>query len=154
MKPVRIIGVGSPAGDDQAGWWTIEAFDRDVSRSPAMMARICTMALDRPGINLVNLMQGAQRVFLIDAVQSRSPPGTIYRLSIAELAAWEETVSSHGFGVAMALHLARELNALPKALSLYGIGIESAAAGGKPCLTVRNAAHAVAHEILGVVSSQ
>lgn len=152
MKPVRIIGVGSPAGDDQAGWWVIEALERCGRHTHAMAQGVCAMALDRPGVSLVNHLQGARRVFLIDAVQSAAMPGTIYRLSIEELGRFGGTVSSHGLGVATALGLARELGALPAQLALYGIGIGSSAPGTQSSATVRDAARTVAREIVTELS--
>lgn len=152
MKSVRIIGVGSPAGDDQAGWWTIEALDRSALHAHPMAERICTLALDRPGVNLINCMDRAERVFLVDAVQSTAPLGTIYRLNGRALADGQGTLSCHGFGVATALSLAGELGALPKALTLFGIAIGRTAPTQHVSARVYDAAQAVAHEILDELS--
>jgi hydrogenase maturation protease len=153
VKPVRIIGVGSPAGDDQAGWWVIEALEGCGLRTQVWAQWVCSMTLDRPGAGLIPCLQGARRVFLIDAVQSAAVPGTVYRLGIGDLARYPGTLSSHGVGVASALDLARELGMLPAELALYGIGIGSGAPGTPSSPLVREAAHAVAREIVAALEN-
>ena len=61
-------------------------------------------------------------VILIDAVVTGSPVGTVHvwegkRINVPS----NPQVSSHGFGVAEAINLARILQLLPKTLTVYGI---------------------------------
>ena len=71
---IRIVGIGSPFGDDQAGWRVIELLrgrlDDDVE----------LVALDRPGAALVSWMEGSDRFILVDAVNPRGSPGRISRI--------------------------------------------------------------------------
>jgi hydrogenase maturation protease len=75
------------------------------------------------GTALLESWKGAESVILIDAVSSGAYPGTIHRLD-----AWAQPLpagflhtSTHAFGVAQAVELARALNQLPRSLVIYGI---------------------------------
>jgi len=60
---------------------------------------------------------------LIDAIQSGAPPATVYRFDArAEgLPTWFSHASTHTFGVAEAIELARHIDELPPKLIVYGI---------------------------------
>jgi hydrogenase maturation protease len=75
------------------------------------------------GAALIEAWKNAQNVILIDAVQTGAAPGTIYRLGAngAPIPARFFHCSTHGFGVAEAIGLARALDQLPPRLVLYGI---------------------------------
>ena len=113
-----VIGVGNAyRGDDGAG--------------PAVIAMLRTEEL--PGARLLecdgdcsallDAWQGTDAVVLIDAVSSDAPPGTIYRFDALAQALPREVSfqSTHAFGVAEALGLARALGQLPAYLILYAI---------------------------------
>jgi hydrogenase maturation protease len=72
---------------------------------------------------LIRQMGGAERVFLIDACVSGARPGTIHRfdVSAAPVPAVALGLSSHGFGVAAAVELARALGQLPRQCIIYTI---------------------------------
>lgn len=111
-----IVGVGSPFGDDAAG---LEAARRLAESPPAGTV---VLAADRPGAGLIELLDGAETVILIDAVRSGAPPGTLHDLSLAELTATGRALaSSHALGVAEALALARALGRAPRRGRVLGI---------------------------------
>lgn len=113
-----IIGIGSPFGDDRAGWEVIEKLQR-----MELPSGIRLLSLDRPGVELIEQMQGHARVILIDAVHSEEhPPGTCLELTQRSLRL-HDNASTHGFGLAETLRLGQSLNALPLQLQLYGICI-------------------------------
>ena len=123
MSRVRILGIGSPTGDDQAGWLTVDAL------LAAGLDEVDIKKLDRPGANLIPLLENASRVILIDAMQGGSRAGEIQRFDQKDWPGYCNGLSSHGFGVLDALTLARELGSLPSRLDLYGIGIGSVLPG-------------------------
>src|SRR5512144_2472155 len=103
-KRARIIGVGSPFGDDAAG---LEVVRRLAARPPQ---NVDLVEADRPGADIVHLVEEADDVLIVDAVRSGAPPGTLHELSLDEVAArGVRLASSHALGVAEALALAREL---------------------------------------------
>ena len=53
MNRIRIIGIGSPAGEDQAGWWVVDAL-RGSGALDQLPYAVDTVSLDRPGARLVH----------------------------------------------------------------------------------------------------
>lgn len=126
MKATYVIGVGSPSGDDQAGWLVAQALE---NRLPP---GVILTQLDRPGSALIPLLEKAGRVVLIDAMQGSGSPGTIHHFRNDEWEDYRQGLSSHGLGVFDALMLARELGCLPESIELYGIEIGSSVLGDIP----------------------
>lgn len=116
-RALRVIGLGSPFGDDAVGWWVI---DQLRARLPSG-GGVEFLALDRPGAGLLSFLQGVEAVILIDAVRGGQPPGTVYRLTPEEAERLPAGLSSHGFGLAEALRLARALRVRPARLEIHGI---------------------------------
>lgn len=117
MKTI-VIGVGNEyRGDDGAGRMVARRLvdqlpdDIDVKEASGESA------------GLMEMWHGYDRVYLVDAVDSRQPAGTVHRI-----AANEETLprdffhcSTHAFSIAEAVELARSLELLPPELIVYGI---------------------------------
>ena len=111
---VAILGIGSPFGDDRAGWLAVEAVrSSDWFRSLPPGA-VRAEALDRPGVGLLHAMAGLRHAILIDAASSGLPAGTVREVRCDELrTSAGAAASSHAFGVADALLLAETLDVLP-----------------------------------------
>ena len=143
MSRVRILGIGSPSGDDQAGWLTVDALAACGVRTDRELA---IGKLDRPGANLISLLD-ADWVILVDAMQSGGPPGRIQGFDQNAWPDYTHGLSSHGLGVVDALMLAQALASLPPRLDLYGIEIGSVNPGETPGMAVRSAARQLAQHI-------
>jgi hydrogenase maturation protein HypF len=118
---IRIIGIGSPFGDDAAGL----EIARMLAKSPPPDCEV--IAADRPGAALVDLLEGASAAILIDAVRSCAPPGTIHEFTFDELGGCAvRFVSSHDLGVATTIQLARKLGRAPSVGRIIGIEIAPA----------------------------
>jgi hydrogenase maturation protease len=126
VTPVHIIGVGSPFGDDQLGWLVIDALQHNHYLDQTLLQPLTYIKADRPGANLLELMQQAGIVILIDAMQTGAEPGTVKRFESHEVESLAMPWSSHGIGIASTLALARALGELPARLILYGIEIDDA----------------------------
>jgi hydrogenase maturation protease len=129
--------MGSPSGDDQAGWLTVDAL---LASSMHVGGEIVIEKLDRPGANLIPAMANASWVILVDAMQSNGAVGQIRRFDQTDWSGFCRGLSSHGFGVLDALSLARELGCLPPRLDLYGIEISQALPGMEPAKGIQDAA--------------
>ena len=116
---IRVIGLGSPFGDDRAGLRVIQLL------SGRLPETIDLVALDRPGGTLVNWMQGVEHLILVDAVSSDANPGSLVRLSVADLCKHTRSLSSHELGLAETLRLAEALGALPTTIEIFGIELGS-----------------------------
>jgi len=142
MSGVCILGIGSPSGDDQAGWLTVDAL---------LDLGVGAIKLDRPGANLIPLLEKADWVILVDATQGNGRAGDIRHFGCDDWAGYGGGLSSHGFGVLDALTLAQALGSLPLRLDLYGIEIGSADPGGAPGEEVLAAALRLAERIAASV---
>ena len=141
MSRLRILGIGSPWGDDQAGWLVVDALR---ARGVEAGDDVTIEKLDRPGAHLVSLLDSAAWIILIDAMQSGRPVGSIGHFGPSDWQAYGQGLSSHGMGVLDALALANALGTLPPRLDLYGIEIGSARPGQRPGPAVRAATRKLA----------
>ena len=73
---IRIIGIGSPFGDDAVG---LEVA-RILAEAPPPDCEV--IAADRPGATLLELLDGAEAAILVDAVQSGNAPGLIHEFDL------------------------------------------------------------------------
>ena len=132
-----VIGVGNPwRGDDGAGI--------EVAR------RLGGVAFEGDGTGLIDVWESAgDEVVVVDAAAAGGTPGTIRRFDAvaAPLPAHALRSSSHHFGVAEAVELARSLDRLPPALRVYAIEGEDFGAGQELSPTVRRAVDEVAAEL-------
>jgi hydrogenase maturation protease len=113
-----VIGVGNAyRGDDGAG---LAVADRLRDRAPADV-RIVSCELEPS--RLIDACEGASAAVVVDAVASGAPPGTLHRFdaSTTSLPARMFRSSTHAFGVADAIELARVLGRLPRSVVVYGI---------------------------------
>jgi hydrogenase maturation protease len=138
---VRILGIGSPSGDDQAGWLVVDAL---LAEGVQAGEGIAIEKLDRPGATLIPRLENAARVILVDAMQGHGRAGEIRRFDQEDWPSYCNGLSSHGFGVLAALMLARALGSLPSRLDLYGIEIGRALPGEAAGSDVQAAAQRLA----------
>jgi hydrogenase maturation protease len=122
---LRVIGLGSPFGDDAVGLEIIETLQQAKRLQPYFDGRLELLATDRPGPALLLHLKGAERALLIDAVVSGAPVGRLHRWSdVDEVENSQTSLSSHGFGLAQTLALGRQLGMLPGQLAILGIEID------------------------------
>jgi hydrogenase maturation protease len=100
---------------------------------------------------LMDAWQGADTVILIDALNSGAKPGTVRRLDAhaQSIPAGFFHYSTHAFGVAEAVELARALGQLPPRLIVYGIEGKTFEAGLGLSPEVEKAAQEVVERVLG-----
>ncbi|MDT3706464.1 MAG: hydrogenase maturation protease [Thiobacillus sp.] len=127
MKAVHILGIGSPSGDDRAGWLAVDALLASDVR--ARHDGIVIEKLDRPGASLIPRLENASWVILVDAMQGGGQPGRIRHFNQQDWHGYGHGLSSHGIGVLDALSLAHALGFLPPRLDLYGIEVGSVGPG-------------------------
>jgi hydrogenase maturation protease len=115
--PVRVVGIGSPAGDDALGW---EA----VARLEGLLRPARGVELYRAdsGQRLLDLLDGCGSLLLIDAVRGGGPAGALFRCvwPDARLARLRPG-STHDLGVVAALELAATLGLLPAPVVVFGM---------------------------------
>jgi hydrogenase maturation protease len=139
-----LIGVGNKMrGDDGVGVWVAEQV---AHQHPTIRTRI----LSGEGAGVIDALAGESRVVLVDATRSGKPAGSIGRIdAIAQqLPSGLFNYSSHAFGVAEAIEMARVLGQLPVDLTIYGVEGGSFAAGEGLSAEVLQAAKSIVIDII------
>ena len=119
MKPILILGLGNLLQtDDGVGCHVAEML---LQRE--LPDEIEVMDGGTPGVGLVNLLEGRQRVIIIDAAGLQAEPGTIKRFGADQvtLTGSADRFSLHRSGVADALALARTLNITLPDIVFFGV---------------------------------
>lgn len=77
------------------------------------------------GLDLVDLMTGADTVILIDAVRCGGEAGTVYRFSENDMPGGKEGLSMHDIGIPHAIELGRTLypGRMPSTIVVIGVEI-------------------------------
>ncbi|MFN3231341.1 MAG: hydrogenase maturation protease [Alphaproteobacteria bacterium] len=113
-----IVGVGNPdRGDDGVGPAVAASLRGRLSDTVQIRAHGGEMT------TLLDDLERAEAVILVDAAASGSAPGGIHRFT-AHDAPLPETVfavSTHGFGVSQAIEMARALGTLPAVCVVYAV---------------------------------
>lgn len=113
-----VIGIGNPdRGDDGVGRLVARSLD---GRLPADVEIV---EADGEATALLAHMDGAEAAYLVDACASGAEPGTVRRFDAAAAPLPQAAfgLSTHGFGLAEAIELARVLGQLPPRCVVYAI---------------------------------
>ncbi len=123
-----VIGVGNEFRHDDAAGIAV------ANRIAALtLPRVNAVVHSGEGVSLLERFGEADTVIIIDAAQSSSTPGLIYRFDAARVPIPSDffNYSTHAFSVAEAVELARALGRLPERLVVYGIeGADFSAGNG------------------------
>jgi hydrogenase maturation protease len=145
LSPRLVIGVGNDyRRDDAAGL--------QVARSVRQrhLAGVSVLEQTGEGAALMEAWQGAPAVILVDAVHSGGKPGAIYRFEAHSQPMPAEFFhySTHAFGLAEAVEMARALRQLPPRLVVYGVEGKDFTSGAGLSPEVEKAAHEVSARIV------
>jgi len=144
MKTI-VIGIGNEyRGDDAAGRLVARQMNGDTPPD----VKVCECSGE--SATLMETWQGFDRVYLVDAVESRQPPGSIHRIAAHEQELPRDFfhTSTHAFSLAEAIELARALDQLPEQVFVYGIEGQWFEAGQKLTPAVKEAIPQVAEKII------
>jgi hydrogenase maturation protease len=141
---MRLIGVGNRLrGDDAAGLLVAEHVRE------AAPAGIEVVSAPRDAAALLDALDGADAVVVVDALAGVDPGRVLRHDALAGPLPPTRDPSSHGLGVAEAIELARALGRLPPRVTVYGIGAASFDVGAPPSVEVAAAARRLARELAG-----
>lgn len=145
-KPrLLIIGIGNEyRHDDAAGLFVARRLKKEALEEAMILEQ------SGEGSVLLETLQQAEAVILIDAVSSGAAAGTIYHLNARAEAVPAKffNYSTHAFSLAEAVELARALNQLPSRLTIYGIEGKNFTAGLGLSTVVKKAANKVVKRIV------
>lgn len=121
-----VLGLGNPIlTDDGVGVRVAEAVR--AALPPDADVEVCEVSVG--GLRLMERMLGYRRVILVDALQpGDGVPGTVRRLTLADLAAMSATQHStcaHDVSLITALETARRMGlAVPDEIVIYGVAVQ------------------------------
>ncbi len=146
---ILIVGIGNPDRGDDAAGRAVAAGLR--ARGPKDLRVIES---DGEATALLARFSEADEVILVDAALSGAPPGTVGRFDVnkAPLPTGRFGISTHGFGLAEAIELARALGCLPRRCVVYAIEGRSFALGERLSPEVEMAVETVVASILDTIS--
>ncbi|HXG08202.1 MAG TPA: hydrogenase maturation protease [Gemmataceae bacterium] len=116
-RPIRVVGVGSPQGDDALAWEVIRMLQQRHKGDNDIEFRVA-----EGGQRLLDVLEGEGTLLLIDALVPAGSPGAIRRFEWPN--EWIEVLrpgSTHHLRPAAALQLAATLGMLPPRVVIFGI---------------------------------
>ena len=119
---VLVVGIGNALRqDDGAGAAVARRVESSLQGRWPEFLTVITHAGD--GLSLMETWEGFRRVVVVDAARSGAKPGTVHRFEVGDedLPVGFFNYSSHQFGIAETIALARVLGRLPRRLIVYGI---------------------------------
>lgn len=115
---VLVVGIGNEyRGDDAVGFAVTRSLRTDLGTS------VDIQEFEGDGAGLMQLWAGYDAVIIVDCITARLPVGSVIRLDAAthKVPTHYFRSSSHLFGVAEAVEMARTLGELPPTLLVYGV---------------------------------
>ncbi len=116
-QPVRVVGVGSPHGDDALAWELVRRLESQMEGQTRLEFHVV-----EGGQRLLDLLDGRGSLLLVDALAPAGAPGTIHRFE------WPDPQidslrpgSTHDLRPAEALQLADALGLLPPRVVIFGL---------------------------------
>jgi hydrogenase maturation protease len=102
--------------------------------------------------SLLSAWSGFDDVVIVDACRGAGPPGSVHQIGAGDVdrVATLQHASTHSFGVAAAIGLARALDALPSRLVIYAIEARHSREGEGLSEEVERAVH----EIVALVTRE
>jgi len=144
--PVRVVGVGSPHGDDALAWELVRQLESQLDEESRPEFHIVD-----GGQRLLDLFDGRGSLIVVDALAPAGAPGTIYRFD------WPDPRinrlrpgSTHDLGPTEALQLADTLGLLPLRVVIFGLeGVHV-----EPGTDVSPAVATAMHELVRRIASE
>lgn len=115
---VLVLGIGNILrSDDGIGVYAV----RDLAHKPNF-GGVLVLDVGMSILSHVEKMSKARNIVAIDAVCAGGEAGTVYRIDLDEhLAQVNLSLDAHGFSLADAIRLSREITELPQSVILYGV---------------------------------
>lgn len=121
---IRILGCGNPlVGDDGVGIHVIEQLNELHSELPDNVelidAGVC-------GLDILNLLENAEKVIIIDAVKGAGNIGSIHRFGMEDIkrAKSNNVLSIHETCLADVLCIAEHIQKMPEKLIIFAVEVE------------------------------
>jgi hydrogenase maturation protease len=126
MPPVLILGIGNILlRDEGVGVHVVKAL-----ADHALPAEVELVDGGTAGADLVDLLADRRKVIVIDAIEAGVAPGTILRLTPADLLPdQDEMISLHQLGLVQSLYMAEQLACSPQEVVIIAVQPETICPG-------------------------
>ena len=144
-QKILLIGIGNEfRSDDGIGLIIVRQIQNK------QISSITVKEASGEGAALMEAWKGYESVILVDAISSGAKPGTILKIEASKeiVPAKFFHCSTHAFGAAEAIELAREMKLMPTRLLVHGIEGVNFSAGVTISQAVQESAHHVLEQIL------
>ena len=121
--PIRVIGMGSPHGDDQVGWRAVVRLRDSMAFQESYGDQVELSTCRTPLDGFLDDAKVSRAVIVLDAVVSGSRPGTVMRIEEELLSSIRSPYSSHGYNVSQMVELGRAMDVLPEHLVVIGVEV-------------------------------
>ena len=116
-KPVLVLGVGNTIQmDDGIGIHVIEEMKKHPLPQDIDLFDGGTL-----GYDLLGIIEGREKIIVVDAVKGQQPPGTLYKFSPDDLPAENNYDSLHQLGIIEAIRLAGLQDKAPDQTVIIGV---------------------------------
>ncbi|MCA9047375.1 MAG: hydrogenase maturation protease [Planctomycetaceae bacterium] len=155
---VLIVGIGSDAGDDQAGWLAAERLAARIDSETAGTFPNVPVRTARVPLDVSDWLDGVGTLVLIDACQSDDRPGTIHRFNWhADHGHLTETecrvrfrtdaATTHDYDLPTTLKLLERTHGLPSKVEIIAVTGRDFAVGASVSHEAVSAADQIAEEL-------
>lgn len=119
LHPWLMVGLGSPHGSDRLGWDLVQLLQE--TRPEAWTIRMARVPTD-----VLDWLEGCQRLHLVDACPMFEQLGRVHRLLWPDAQILRNrTTTSHDYDVPQVLQLAQSLGQLPPEVVIWAIEVEA-----------------------------
>jgi len=123
---IRILGCGNPlVGDDGIG---VHIANKLMEMHSELPDNVEVIDAGVGGLELLNFMENAEQIIIVDAVKGAGDIGSIHRFEIEDIkdAISGDALSIHDTSIADVLCIAQHVQEMPKSVKIFAIEIEEA----------------------------
>lgn len=123
---IRILGCGNPlVGDDGIG---VHIANKLMEMRSELPDNVEVIDAGVGGLELLNFMENAEQIIIVDAVKGAGDVGSVHRFEIEDIknAISGDALSIHDTSIADVLCIAQHVQEMPKSVKIFAIEIEEA----------------------------
>jgi hydrogenase maturation protease len=144
-KPILVLGIGNILlRDEGIGVHVIN----ELQNMP-LPENIEVVDGGTAGADLLDILAERQKIIIIDAIKSDSPPGTVLRFTLNDIEnADKASMSMHDIGIPETLQMAKMIGVMPEEIVFFGITPENLSCGLEVSETLKRLIPAIIKLIL------
>ena len=145
---IRILGCGNPlVGDDGIG---VHIANKLMEMRSELPDNVEVIDAGVGGLELLNFMENAEQIIIVDAVKGAGDVGSVHRFEIEDIknAISGDALSIHDTSIADVLCIAQHVQEMPKSVKILAIEIEEAE---EVSICLSEKVHASVDEVISMI---